>query len=129
MTTSVLTNVYYINISNGGSKNIVYRIDRNNTLSKVKIRAKLLGNMKVIPHEDRLIYEDKSNGKFHITNPDEEISLNSNRNLKLLGINNNDVIYIGELNGNKIVDVMYGKINDNPADWQHIVLESLVGIK
>lgn len=118
MATSVLTNVYYININKGNSKNSVYRIDRNNAITKVDIKAKILGNMKTIPHEDRLIYEDKSNGRFYVTNPDQELKFNTNKKLSLLGIDKNDVIYFGELNGDKVISILYGKINESTSQWK-----------
>lgn len=126
ITTSVLTNVYYIDVNRGGSRNIVYRIDRNEDLKKVNINAKVLGNMQVIPHEDRLIYEDKATNKFFVTSPNKQLTFNTNRKLSLLSIDRNDVIYMGELNGDKISSIVYGKINENTSEWKRITLESAV---
>jgi hypothetical protein len=126
ITTSVLTNVYYIDVNKGGSRNIVYRIDRNEDLKKVNINAKALGNMKVIPHEDRLIYEDKATNKFFATSPNKQLIFNTNKKLTLLSIDRNDVIYMGEFNGDKILSVVYGKISENTSDWKRINLESAV---
>lgn len=126
ITTSVLTNVYYMDVNKGGSRNIVYRIDRNEDLKKVNINAKVLGNMQVIPHEDRLIYEDKATNKFFVTSPNKQLTFNTNKKLSLLSIDRNDVIYMGELNGDKISSIVYGKISENTSDWKRITLESAV---
>jgi hypothetical protein len=126
ITTSVLTNVYYIDINKGGSRNIVYRIDRNEDLKKVDINANVLGNMQVIPHEDRLIYEDKSTNKFFVTSPNKQLTFKTNKKLTLLSIDRNDVIYMGELNGDKISSIVYGKISENTSDWKRITLESAI---
>lgn len=126
ITTSVLTNVYYIDVNKGGSRNIVYRIDRNEDLKKVNINAKVLGNIQVIPHEDRLIYEDKATNKFFVTSPNKQLTFNTNKKLSLLSIDRNDVIYMGELNGDKISSIVYGKISENTSDWKRITLESAV---
>lgn len=123
MATSVLTNVYYVDIKRENSKDSVYRIDRNNDISKVNIKAKDLGNIKTIPHEDRLIYEDKSNGKFFITSPDQELKFNVDDPMSLLGIDKNDVIYMGQLKGDKVVSILYGKISENTYDWKTKTLE------
>ena len=126
ITTSVLTNVYYINVNKGSSRNIVYRIDRNEDLKPVDIKADVLGNMEVIPHEDRLIYEDKVTGKFFVTSPNKQLTFNSNEKLTLLGIDRNDVIYMGELKGDKISSVIYGKITENTSTWKKITLDLAV---
>lgn len=126
MTTSVLTNVYYIDINKGGSKNVVYRIDRNDDLTQVDIKANILGNMQALQHEDRLIYEDKVDGKFFITSPNEQLKFNSNKKLTLLGVDRNDVVYIGEFNGEKISSILYGKVNENTDTWKKVTLDSPV---
>lgn len=126
VTESTITNVYYIDIYKGGLKNIVYRIDINEELTRVSLQTTVLGNMQVIPHEDRLIYEDKLNAKFFITSPNKQLTFNSNKPLTLLGIDRNDVIYMGELNGDKIVNIMYGKVNEDTSTWKKITLDSVV---
>lgn len=123
ITISVLTNVYYIDVNKGGSKNIVYRIDRNEDLKKVNINAKALGNMQVIPHEDRLIYEDKVANKFFVTSPNKQLIFNTNKKLTLLSIDRNDVIYMGELNGDKIAGLVYGKVSENTSDWKKVTFD------
>ncbi|EHI99499.1 hypothetical protein CDLVIII_2906 [Clostridium sp. DL-VIII] len=124
MTTSVLTNVFYIVINNEHSGNIVYRIDRNDDLTNVDIKANSLGNMQVIPHEDRLIYEDKANDKFFITSPNKQLIFSSSKKLALLGIDKNDVIYMGEINEDKISSIIYGKVDEDPSTWNKVTLDS-----
>lgn len=128
MTLSIFTNVYYIDVSKGGSKNVVYRIDRNEKLTKVDIKATLLGNIQVIPHEDRLIYEDKTNGKFFVTSPNKQLIFNSNKKLTLIGIDRNDIIYIGEIDVDKISSIIYGKVNEDMSNWNNIRIDSPVNI-
>lgn len=129
MTTSVLTNVFYINVNNGNSGNKVYRIDRNEELTNIDIKASSLGNMQVIPHEDRLIYEDKINNKFFITSPNKQLIFNSNKKLAFLGIDKKDVIYIGEINGDKISSIFYGKVNEDTSTWNKVTLDLSVDKK
>jgi hypothetical protein len=127
MTTSVLTNVFYIDINKGGSRNVVYRIDRNEELTNVDIKANILGNIQVIPHEDRLIYEDKINDKLFITSPNKQLIFNLNNKVTFLGIDRNDIIYMGELNGDKIAAIIHGKINENTSGWKKINIDSPIG--
>lgn len=126
ITESTFTSVYYVDIYKGGLKSIVYRIDINNDKSKVSLQASVLGNMQVIPHVDRLVYEDEINNKFYVTSPNKQLSFNSNKNLTLLGIDKNDVIYIGELNGEKISSIIYGKIDEDTSAWSTVTLEAVV---
>lgn len=126
ITASALTGVFYINVDTGGSKNIVYRVDRNDKMDQITLKTLILGNMQIIPHADRLIYEDKINGKFYATNPSKQLIFNANKKLTLLGIDKNDVIYMGELNGDKITSVTYGKVDEDTASWKKVTLDSVV---
>jgi len=123
---STITGVYYVDIYKGGLKNTVYRIDINGTLTKISLQTNVLGNMQVIPHEDRLIYEDKLNGNFFVTSPNKQLKFNSNKKLTLLGIDRKDVIYIGELNGDKISSIIYGKVSEDTSTWKKVTLDSVV---
>ena len=129
ITESTFTSVYYVDIYRGGLKSMVYRIDINNDKSKVSLQASVLGNMQVIPHVDRLVYEDEINNKFYVTSPNKQLTFNSNKNLTLLGIDRNDVIYIGELNGEKISSIIYGKVDEDTSSWKTVNLEAVVNRK
>ncbi|MFR8041422.1 MAG: dipeptidyl-peptidase IV [Clostridium butyricum] len=129
ITESTFTNVYYVDIYKGGLKSTVYRIDINYDKSKVSLQASVLGNMQVIPHVDRLVYEDEINNKFYVTSPNKQLTFNSNKNLTLLGIDRNDVIYIGELNGEKISSIIYGKVDEDTSSWKTVNLEAVVNRK
>lgn len=123
---SVLTGVYYIDISRGGMKSSVYRIDRNEELTTVSLRANILGNMEVIPREDRLIYEDETDNTFFITNPSSRLEFDANANLALLGISKDGVVFVGELDGEKISKIMYGKPDEDTSTWETKELEDVI---
>ncbi|AGX42264.1 hypothetical protein [Clostridium saccharobutylicum] len=129
ITESTITGVYYIDVYKGGLKSNVYRIDINNDLNKVNLQTNILGNMQVIPHEDRLVYEDEVNGKFFVTSPNKQLTFNSNKKLALLGIDRDDVVYVGELNGDKISSIIYGKVDENTSSWKTITLDAVVNRK
>ncbi|WP_271808329.1 dipeptidyl-peptidase IV [Clostridium beijerinckii] len=128
ITTSVFTGVFYVEIYTGGLKSTVYRFDRDYERKKVPLAVNVLGNMKVMPHNDRLIYEDKLNSKFFVTSPNKQLVFNGNKNLTLLGIDRNDVIYVGELNGDKITNITYGKVDEDTANWKKVTLDSVVNV-
>lgn len=123
---SIFTGVYYVDIDKGGAKDTVYRIDRNNDMQEVDLKTYILGNIQVIPHADRLIYADKIKGTFYVTAPNKQLNFNSNKKLELLGIDRNDVIYMGELNGDKITSITYGKVDEDISNWKKVTLDSVV---
>ncbi|MBE6071364.1 MAG: dipeptidyl-peptidase IV [Clostridium butyricum] len=123
---SVFTGVYYIDVYKGSMKSVLYRIDRNDALNRVDVRADVLGNMEVIPREDRLIYEDRINNRFYITNPSNRLEFNSNKNLALLGIDKEGIVYVGELDGEKVSSITYGKVEEDTSSWDKIELNDVV---
>ena len=123
---SVLAGVYYIDVYKGSMKSALYRIDRNDDLRKIDVRANVLGNIEVMPREDRLIYEDKINNKFYITNPNGRLEFNSNKNLALLGIDKEGVVYIGEPDGEKVSSIIYGKTTEDTSKWRKMDLKDVV---
>lgn len=124
ITASILTGVYYIDINKGGSKSIVYRIDRNEDLKKVDIKAGVLSNMQTMQHEDRLVYQDKTTDRVFVTSPSKQLTFSSNKKLMFLGIDRNDVIYMGELNGDKIATIIYGKVNEITSAWKKVTIDT-----
>lgn len=126
---SVLTGVYYVNIDRGGMKNTVYRIDINHDLTKVTLKADVLGNMEVIPRYDRLVYEDELNNTFYATSPGKKLSIKSDKELALLGIDGEGVIYIGEITADKISKITYGTVDIDTSNWKKMDLTEVVNEK
>ena len=54
------------------------------------------------------------------------LKFNTNKKLTLLSIDRNDVIYMGEIDGDKIGSIVYGKVSENTADWKRITLDSAI---
>ncbi len=123
---SVLTGVYYIDVYKGGLKNVLYRVDRNEELSRVSLNANILGNLEVIPREDRLIYEDETNNSFYITNPNSRLIFDSNANLALLGISKEGTVFVGELDGEKVFKIIYGSADEDTSTWQIKELDDVI---
>lgn len=126
VTESVFTSVYYVYVSNPGGYDRCFRIDINNDKFDVSIKSAAMSNMEVIPHTDRLIYDDSVNSIIYATSPDLKLKFNTNNKLRLIGIDRNDVIYVGELSGDKISGIIYGKIDEDTSKWSSIKLDSLV---
>ncbi|EMU54896.1 MULTISPECIES: hypothetical protein [Clostridium] len=124
VTESVFTSVYYVYVSNNEGYDRCYRIDINNDKFDVPLKGAGMENMKVIPHKDRLIYDDVVNSSIYATSPNTKLKFNTNNKLRLIGIDRNDVIYIGEVSGDKICGIVYGKIDESTSKWNSIKLDS-----
>ncbi|SFC57048.1 dipeptidyl-peptidase IV [Clostridium uliginosum] len=126
ITVSVLTGVYYVDIYRGAMKDTIYRIDINHTISKVSLQSNVLGNIEVIPHADRLVYQDELNNTFYLTSPNKKLSFKSDKKLTLLGIDNEDTIYIGEITSDKISKITYGTVDQDISAWKSVDLTQVI---
>lgn len=125
VTESVFTSVYYAYVSNSSGYDRCYRIDINNDKFDVKLKSSSMGNMMVIPHTDRLVYDDIAGSSIYATSPDLKLKFNTNNKIRLIGIDRNDVIYVGEMSGDKVSAILYGKIDENTSMWNSVKLDSL----
>ncbi|MDD7793240.1 hypothetical protein [Clostridium sp. 'White wine YQ'] len=121
---STLHNVTYIKVNEKGVKGLVYRIDINHKITKMNLNSSIIGSIKVIPHVDRLIYEDDLNGNIYATNPN--IRLSFTNKTKLLYIDSNDVVYVGIAEGGKISKVMYGSLDTDTGSWKTVLFDKPV---
>ncbi|MGN0143444.1 MAG: dipeptidyl-peptidase IV, partial [Clostridium sp.] len=61
VTESIFTNVYYVYISDSDTNDRCYRVDINNDKFDILFKCNNFGSMHVIPHTDRLVYDDLTN--------------------------------------------------------------------
>ncbi|WP_428817847.1 dipeptidyl-peptidase IV [Clostridium butyricum] len=118
ITESILTGVYYINISIN-KENIIYRIDRNDKLTKVDIETNDIKSIEELQHMDRLVYQDSDTGNILLTNPSEKLKITSKNNV-LLGVDKNDNVYVGILNNERIESIIYGTTDTNTNNWTKV---------
>lgn len=128
ITESIFTNVYYVYISNGDTKDRCYRVDVNNEKFDVVFKCTNFGRMFVIPHTDRLVYDDLTNNVVYVTSPNKKLKFNTNNNIRLIGIDRNDVIYVGQEKDGKIFSIFYGKVDDDTSTWNNVNLDSPIVI-
>lgn len=126
VTESIFTNVYYVYISNSDVNDRCYRVDVNNDKFDVLFKCNNFGRMDVIPHTDRLVYDDLSNNVIFVTSPDRKLKFKTNNNIRLIGIDRNDIIYVGQQKDNKIFSIFYGKVDEDTDKWKSINLDSPV---
>ena len=121
---STLTNVYYIKVKNGYKDYSIYWVNVMNTRKKIFTNSTYVGNIAVVQHEDKLVYEDLTNNEVYATGPTHALNFGGSTQTCLISIDNNDVVYVGNVNSNnKIDNIHYGTLGGN---WQSIQLTTPV---
>ena len=78
--TAPLTGVTCIKVSNSNNKTSIYRIDRmREIIKKVDTIPNLVGNIVLIRHEDKLVYEGSVYNKIYVTGKSNAISVGGRR--------------------------------------------------
>lgn len=52
-----------------------------------------------------------------------------NKKLIFFGIDRDDVVYVGEFNGDKILSIIYGKVDENILLWKIVIFDVVVNRK
>jgi len=119
-----LTNVIYIKVSNGYAYNSIYWVNIMKSRKKIITKTQNIGNIEVVPHEDKMLYEDLNNNKIYATGSDNALSFIDSTKSCLLAIDNNDQAYIGNIDSNNNIDkIYYGTLNGN---WQSLPVNTPV---
>lgn len=116
---SPITNLMFIKVKRDAESSNIYQVNAMNEVSKV-ITSSNLGNIKILPHEDELIYENSYDHTIETTNKNHSINFKNVPNPVILGCDNNDNIYIGNVTNNKIDKVYYGSPQNSTDQWQVI---------
>lgn len=125
MKVSTLTGVMYVQVtSNNRSK--IYRIDRNEKITRAPVYGSKVGTVQVASHDDLLAYEDRATHVVRTTADKKIIDINGVRNLQLLAADGNDNIYVGNNIDGKVTEVYYGKLSDSFSTWEEVTLDESV---
>ncbi len=112
---SPLTNVIYIKIALTGNRNSIYWLNIMAEMNKVETNAYVIGNIRLIPHEDKLVYEDLTYNKIYATKQTAPITIPGETKLSLVDVDYNDNIYLGnDING-KVSKLYYGKLGSKES--------------
>lgn len=123
---SQLTGVLYAKITYSKALASIYRIDRNETLTRVSTVTRNIGNIAVASNDDQLVYEDLTYDRIRSNyTPKKTISLNGVSIGSLLGSDNNDNFYIGA-GKSQINKIYYGKLTENTSSWKELSTVGLV---
>lgn len=124
---SPLTNVIYVKVANGGKRSSVYWINIMKELKKVDTKAYMIGKINIIPHEDKLVYEDLTYHRIYATDQNQPIDINGVDDPTLLGIDDDDTIYIGQADkDNNVSKIFYGNMKEDTNTFTSVSLDSSV---
>jgi hypothetical protein len=123
---SPITNVIYVKVGTSGGRSDIYWINIMNEMKKIDTRAYMIGKIIVMPHEDKLLYEDTIYKKIYMTGQSEPLNISGVNNPSLLGVDDNDNVYIGETQDNRVDRIYYGSVDDGTNSLQGINLPSTV---
>jgi len=120
---ATLTGVLYVKVSSKGERSSIYRIDRMGTMTKTYTIPNFVSNISLMRHKDTLVYEGSVYNKIYATGIDEPITIKDVDKLTLIGTDDNDNVYLGELKDKLISKIYYGSESDNTSDWKTIDLQ------
>lgn len=126
---STITGILYFKISHIGHRSTVFRMDLSHNINEIKLKQFFIGNIVIPLRKDILVYEDiVSNKIFNLQFPystAEEINIPKQFKQVLLGRDEDNRIYIGELE-NEYVKSIYRTTYDNKMQWEHVELKVFV---
>ena len=120
---STLTGLMYIKIYSSKITSSIYRIDRNEQMTKVATNGRKIGNMAVASHDDHLAYEDLTNNKVRTNTKEGTVKIDNVSELSLLGADANDNIYVGKNENGKVSSLFFGKLSESKSDWKKINID------
>jgi hypothetical protein len=123
---SPLTNIIYVKVANSGGRSSIYWINIMNEMKKIDTMAYMIGTIKVLPHEDKLIYEDLTHHRIYVTGQYEPLKINGISNPSLIDVDDDDNVYIGDTQDGKVTKLYYGSIKEGNNALQVIDLGGAV---
>lgn len=123
---SVNTNVICVEVASSGKRSNVYWINIMKEMKKVDTKSYQVGKIALLSYEDKLIYEDLTHNRIYITGNDEPLTIDGVNNPSIVGVDENDNVYIGETENDKVTKIFYGSVKENANALQTIDLGSAV---
>lgn len=111
ITLSTATNVTYIQVGKKGTLSKLFRINVMAQMENTRYPNCTLGNISVLNKEDKLIYEDTTHNRIRVLGITNPIATGENASHYLLGTDNDDKIYIGNGEENKVRKIFVATLN------------------
>lgn len=123
---SPLTNVIYIKMQSKGNRTSIYRVNIMSDMQKIKTNSYMIGNIGILSLKDKLIYEDSIYHNIYITGEEGHINIEGVKNPVLIGVDDNDRVYIGDSQDNKVSSLYYGSADGDSRSYRNINLGTAV---
>lgn len=124
MESSTLTGCLYLKAGTKDSYRL-YRIDRNERMTRVSLNSRKVGAFKVASHDDLIAYEDNSSKVVRTTGKNKTLKWTGATSVKLAGADGNDLIYalVTDKNGDNAL--WYGKLSEKISAWKSTPLTGI----
>ena len=126
---STLTNLIYVKVAQSGKRSSIYWINIMKEMKTVETKSYVIGSIRVLPHDDKIVYEDLAYNKIYATGVTKAIAIQGVNKPNLLDVDGNDVIYIGAEEKEKITAIYSGTLKQNTSEWKKNVLSQPVDRK
>lgn len=115
----------YIGIKANEYDSYLYKIDINDNSCRIGYYVSDIGIMQTVEGYDILVYEDALNKQvyYYENGKNDVINTQYIDSIKLIGIDNDKNIYIGEVQNNKINKIVYGPYNSEYSTWKNVDLD------
>jgi hypothetical protein len=114
---STITNSIYMKAENHKGRAKIYYLNIMKKLKKIKTKVNHIGNIAVVTNKSSMAYEDRMNGRIFVTNRKNPLVIDNVLIQSLLGMDNQDNVYIGETVGNKIVKIYSESLDASTIKW------------
>ena len=121
---STLTGVTYVKVSNKNERSSIYRIDRMGSMTRINTIPNFVSNIELIRHEDKLVYEGAVYNSIYVTDRNEPLSIKDVEKLTLIGSDDEDNVYLGQLKDNLVEKIYYGKTSEKTEVWKSLNLQT-----
>jgi hypothetical protein len=121
---ATLTGVTYVKGENRNGVSSIYRFDRMGTMTKINTIPKFVSNIELLRREDKLVYEGLVYNSIYVTNSQVAITIKDVDKLTLIGTDDDDNVYLGEIKDNITSKIHYGQISENTDEWKDIYLQN-----
>lgn len=124
---SPLKNLYFIKAKAFGNTSI-YKLNVQNEFEKIDTVSSEVKDVALVPHEDKLVYTIANSNSIYVSYIKNKITFPEQGDLKILGIDDSDRVYVGVKNGNNVNKVYYGLISEDVKHWHEINLEKEINL-
>lgn len=124
---SAQTDLTFLKVTDGSRSSRIWELNiMVSTNSLPSAVTNHIGKITCLKRSETVFYESTDSGKIYQYGNRTPISINGNSDLKILGVDQNDNIYLASMSGNQVNCVYYGSARENT--WSRLVTDPSIGI-